>query len=120
MFILPEIAMVGDCTILNAGPNHGQNVADALATRPAGSGSDEASQHLLRSTPTIHSTAATKHLRIYYINADDSFNGGIEKMEILKGQGITTLIPNQNGFDPANLAKIIKAAHQSRRLRRRW
>jgi len=59
---------------------------------------------------TRRNKSATKHLRIYYINADDSFNGGIEKMEILRGEGITTLIPNQNGFDPADLAKIIKAA----------
>ncbi len=91
VFLLPEIAMLGDCTILNAGPNTGKTLLTLwLLTR--------------------RNKAATKHLRIYYINADDSFNGGIEKMEILRGEGITTLIPNQNGFDPANLAKIIKAA----------
>ena len=90
VFILPEVAMLGDCTILNAGPNTGKTLLTLWLL-------------------TQRDKAATKHLRIYYINADDSFNGGIEKMEILKGQGITTLIPNQNGFDPANLAKIIKA-----------
>ena len=91
VFLLPEIAMLGDCTILNAGPNTGKTLLTLwLLTR--------------------RNREATKHLRIYYINADDSFNGGIEKMEMLRGQGITTLIPNQNGFDPANLSKIIKAA----------
>jgi len=91
VFLLPEIAMLGDCTILNAGPNTGKTLLTLWLL-------------------TKRNREATKHLRIYYINADDSFNGGIEKMEMLRGQGITTLIPNQNGFDPANLSKIIKAA----------
>jgi hypothetical protein len=91
VFILPEIAMVGDCTILNAGPNTGKTLLTLwlLGQRDID---------------------ATKHLNIYYINADDSFNGGIEKMEIVRSAQVKTLIPNQRGFDPANLAKIIKAA----------
>lgn len=91
IFLLPEVALLGDCTILNAGPNTGKTLLTLWLL-------------------SQRNREATKHLRIYYINADDSFNGGIEKMEMLRGQGITTLIPNQNGFDPANLAKIIKAA----------
>jgi len=91
VFILPEIAMVGDCTILNAGPNTGKTLLTLW----------------LLSQRDIE---ATKHLNIYYINADDSFNGGIDKMEIVRSAQVKTLIPNQNGFDPANLAKIIKAA----------
>ena len=91
VFILPEIAMVGDCTIINAGPNMGKTLLTLwLLTR--------------------RNKKATSHLQIYYINADDSFNGGIEKMEILKDEGIHTLIPNQNGFESADLSKIIKAA----------
>ena len=94
VFILPEIAMVGDCTILNAGPNTGKTLLTLwlLGQRDL---------------------EATKHLNIYYINADDSFNGGIDKMEIVRSAQVKTLIPNQNGFDPANLAKIIKAAIKS-------
>ena len=91
VFVFPEIAMMGDCTIINAGPNTGKTLL---------------SLWLL----TQRNKEATKHLKIYYINADDSFNGGIEKMEALRGEGITTLIPNQNGFDPADLSKIIKSA----------
>ena len=91
VFILPEIAMVGDCTILNAGPNTGKTLLTLwLLSR--------------------RNKKATEHLQIFYINADDSFNGGIEKMEILRGEGINTLIPNQNGFEPNDLSKIIKAA----------
>ena len=91
VFILPEIAMIGDCTILNAGPNTGKTLLTLWLL-------------------SKRDRAKTKHLRIYYINADDSFNGGIEKMEVLRGDGITTLIPNQNGFDSNDLSKIIKAA----------
>ena len=91
VFVFPEIAMMGDCTIINAGPNTGKTLL---------------SLWLL----TQRDKQATAHLKIYYINADDSFNGGIEKMEALRGEGITTLIPNQNGFDPADLSKIIKSA----------
>ena len=91
VFILPEIAMLGDCTILNAGPNTGKTLMTLwmLCNRDM---------------------EKTKHLDIFYINADDSFNGGIEKMEITRHMGIHHLIPNQNGFDPADLSKIIKAA----------
>tara|TARA_B100000749_G_scaffold280793_1_gene278856 strand:+ start:26565 stop:28691 length:2127 start_codon:yes stop_codon:yes gene_type:complete len=91
VFILPEIAMIGDCTILNAGPNIGKTLLTLWLL-------------------TKRDKKKTKHLEIFYINADDSFNGGIEKMEILKDEGIITLIPNQNGFDSGNLSKIIKAA----------
>jgi hypothetical protein len=91
VFILPEIALVGDCTILNAGPNTGKTLMTLwlLAQRDI---------------------EATAHLNIYYINADDSFNGSIDKMEIVRSAQVKTLIPNQNGFDPANLSKIIKGA----------
>ena len=91
VFVLPEIAMLGDCTILNAGPNTGKTLLTLwlLCNRDM---------------------EATKHLDIFYINADDSFNGSIEKMEITRQFGVHHLIPNQNGFDPANLAKMIKAA----------
>ena len=91
VFILPEIAMVGDCTILNAGPNTGKTLLTLWLL-------------------SKRDLEATKHLNIYYINADDSFNGGIDKMEIVRSAQVKTLIPNQNGFDSANLAKIIKAA----------
>ena len=91
VFILPEIAMVGDCTILNAGPNTGKTLLTLWLL-------------------SKRDMEATKHLNIYYINADDSFNGGIDKMEIVRSAQVKTLIPNQNGFDPANLAKIIKSA----------
>jgi hypothetical protein len=91
VFILPEIAMVGDCTILNAGPNTGKTLLTLWLL-------------------SKRDMEATKHLYIYYINADDSFNGGIDKMEIVRSAQVKTLIPNQNGFESANLAKIIKAA----------
>ena len=94
VFVLPEIALLGDCTILNAGPNTGKTLLTLWLL-------------------TKRDKQATKHLNIYYINADDSFNGGIEKMEILESEGITTFIPNQNGFESENLAKIIKAAIKS-------
>ena len=91
VFILPQIALLGDCTILNAGPNTGKTLLTlwSLCNRDM---------------------EATKHLDIFYINADDSFNGGIEKMKATRHLGIHHLIPNQNGFDPANLSKMIKAA----------
>lgn len=91
VFVLPQIAMMGDCTILNAGPNTGKTLLTLwmLCNRDL---------------------EATKHLTIFYINADDSFNGGLEKMEVTRRFGIHHLIPNQSGFDPADFSKIIKAA----------
>jgi hypothetical protein len=94
VFVLPQIALMGDCTILNAGPNTGKTLLTLwmLCNRDR---------------------EATKHLNIYYINADDSYNGSLEKMKLTREYGIKYLIPNQRGFDPANLSKIIKAAIKS-------
>ena len=79
VFVLPQIALAGELTILNAQFNTGKTLVTLW---------------LLKN----RDMEATKHLDIYYINADDSFNGGIEKMELTESFGVQTLIPNQFGF----------------------
>ena len=79
VFVLPQIALAGELTILNAQYNTGKTLLTLW---------------LLKN----RDMEATKHLDIYYINADDSFNGSLDKMAWTRDFGVHTLIPNQYGF----------------------
>lgn len=45
---------------------------------------------------------------VYYINADDSYNGLIEKLELLKKFKINVLAPGHKGFDTRQIRKLIR------------
>jgi len=89
VFVLPDIALAGDSTIINASPNTGKTLLTL---------------NMLTKRPKVQGH------RVYYINADDSFNGSIEKMKITKDSGITTLIPNEGGFTLEKFGQICKTA----------
>jgi hypothetical protein len=91
VFILPQIALSGDLTIINAAPNAGKTLITLW----------------LLSQRDIE---ATKEQTILYINADDSFPGGIEKAEFMEGFNVHSLIPNQSGFDTDKLTAILREA----------
>ena len=91
VFVLPQMALAGELTILNAQYNTGKTLITLW---------------LLKN----RDMEATKHLDIYYINADDSFNGGIEKMALTESFGVKTLIPNQFGFSIPVFFEILQQA----------
>lgn len=91
VFVLPQIALAGDLTIINASPNAGKTLITLWLL----------SQREME---------ATKDYTILYINADDSFNGGIEKAEFMSGFNVNSLIPNESGFDTDKLTEILREA----------
>jgi hypothetical protein len=88
VFILPDVALSGDSTLINASPNTGKTLI----------------------TLWLLSKGDLKGKEIFYINADDSFNGSIEKMEVLNQFGVNTLIPNENGFGVDMFEGMVKGA----------
>ena len=91
VFILPQIALAGDLTIINAAPNAGKTLITLWLL-------------------SQRDMEATSGRQILYINADDSFNGGIEKAEFMEGFNVHSLIPNQSGFDTDKLTGILREA----------
>lgn len=89
IFVMPDIALVGEFTILNASPNTGKTLlaiwllcqADPLPGR-----------------------------EIYYVNADDGYNGGVEKAKIFEEHGIETLVPDQFDFETKKLIPMLQHA----------
>ena len=91
VFVLPDIALAGQCTIINARGGTGKTL-------------------LILWLLSQRNREATKHLSIHFINADDTYNGGIEKMEILRDFGFYTHIPGQKHFEPRHLDQIIDSS----------
>jgi hypothetical protein len=88
VFVLPDVALSGDSTLINASPNTGKTLI----------------------TLWLLSKGNIKDKQIFYINADDSFNGSIEKMEVMNQFGVNTLIPNENQFNVEMFEGIIKGS----------
>jgi hypothetical protein len=91
VFIFPKIACTGDLTIINAKYNTGKTLlALWLLSR--------------------RDMEATKDFEIFYVNADDSINSAIEKIELMQSVGVRTLIPSHGGFDNSKLGWILQTA----------
>jgi len=94
VFILPKLAMSGQITIINASYNAGKTLLCCWLL----------SQRDQR---------ATTSQQVFYINADDTFDGGIEKCEIMGDYGIKFLIPGQRGFSVEMFTLLLKKAIDS-------
>lgn len=97
-FVLPGIALRGEITYLNAQYNTGKTLLAIW---------------LLCNRDMI----ATKGMRICYVNADDSYNGGLEKTKLTKDHGIDMYVPNQYGFTVEKLNDIMEGAVKVGRAR---
>ena len=98
VFVLPRIACLGDLTIINARFSTGKTLLTLW---------------LLSQRDLID----TQGLKIFYINADDSFNGAIEKAILSESIGVHELVPGQAGFTSDKLEWIIKSAIKTERAR---
>lgn len=92
VFLLPQLALTGQMTLINAAPNTGKTlvVLWLLSQRERDKLPDD--------------------LTIFYINADDSFEGAAEKARRMKNYGLKALIPGQAGFDVSVLNEILTGA----------
>lgn len=95
VFVLDGIALQGQATALYAKPNAGKT--------------------LLTIRMLIDSVKAGRidGKNIYYINADDTFNGMILKGEIFGGCGINMLVPGFNGFEPKEFTQHMERMTQN-------
>lgn len=91
VFILDEIALAGDLTIINASPGTGKTLLTLW----------------LLSKRNIK---LTKGYAFYYVNADDTFNGSIDKCDLMESFGVHSLVPGQKGFDTSDLGDLMEQA----------
>ena len=82
VFVLANLALLGQATTIYARANTGKT--------------------LLVLWMLIQSIIAgrIKGENVIYINADDTYTGFIQKLELAEKYGFHMLMPNQNGFDP--------------------
>jgi hypothetical protein len=57
---------------------------------------------------------ALKDQKIYYINADDDFNGSVSKSELMERYGVHTLIPNERCFDVQKFESMLTNAVETK------
>lgn len=89
VFVLPEIAMTGNLTIINASYNAGKTLLTLWLLRK-------------------REQAALGGKSILYLNADDTYQGAIDKMEFMKAHEVEFLIPGQQGFEMATFPLLME------------
>ncbi len=89
-FVMKDIAILGQWTTLYAAPNTGKTLLTLW---------------LLREQILIGELDADK---VFYINADDTYRGAVEKIEIAEQLGMEMLIPNSNEFKTKYVPKLMQ------------
>jgi hypothetical protein len=79
-FLFDDLVLVGQSTVFYAPPNTGKTL------------------FIIHQLLQAHRQGQLDNLDVYFINADDSQNALIEKMEILKHTNIQTIVPGYHGF----------------------
>lgn len=83
-YVLGNVALMGQWTTFYAAPNSGKTLIT-----------------LKLISEFVSNDELTKR-KVLYVNVDDTYKGGIEKLEIAEEHGFSMLLPNVSGFD-ANL-----------------
>ena len=98
VYVFPDIALLGELTIINAKWSSGKTLLALW---------------LLKN----RDLEQTRDLEIFFINADDSYNGGIEKMNWTKEYGIQTCVPGQRGFSIKGFLENLQLAIDQNKAR---
>ncbi len=88
-FIFDRLVLKGQSNILFAPPNAGKTLL------------------IINQLKQAHTTGLLDGLSVFYVNADDSQSGIIEKTEILAAIGVHTLVPGYNHFKSHSLLGIL-------------
>ena len=88
-FVLKDVAILGQWTTLYAAPNTGKTLITLWLLR-------EALQSFCLDGDDI-----------FYVNADDSYRGIVEKTELAEQWGFHMVAPNQNGFNSAEITQLM-------------
>lgn len=89
VFIFDRLVLKGQSTTLFAPPNSGKTLL------------------VINQLKQSHAAGLINDLSVFYINADDTQNGVIEKTEILESIGVHVLVPGYNGFESHSLLAIL-------------
>ena len=91
VYILGEFALLGQITNLYAGPNTGKTLTTIKL--------------LLDGVKANR----IKGEDVFYINADDTYKGLVNKTEIVGAYGINMLAPGHNGFERIHVEQVLKS-----------
>lgn len=94
-FVLDNLAILGQWTVFYAGPNTGKTLL---------------TQWLLKEAVARGDVDGSK---VFYANCDDTYRGGIEKLEIAEEFGYQMMLPNVKGFKPDSLVATMSALAES-------
>ncbi|NOT13044.1 MAG: hypothetical protein HOP23_14615 [Methylococcaceae bacterium] len=86
VFVLPDIALLGQATVIYAAPNTGKTLLTL---------------HLLIDGIKQGCVGGND---IFYINADDTHKGLVEKLELAEQHGFNMLVPRHKGFEADQLS----------------
>lgn len=89
IFIFDRLVLKGQSNVLFAPPNSGKTLL------------------IINQLKHAYINERLNGLSVFYVNADDSQNGIIEKTDILSPIGLHTLVPGYNGFKPHSLLHIL-------------
>ncbi|WP_298220751.1 AAA family ATPase [Halothiobacillus sp.] len=90
VFIMGEIAILGQLTAIYAKPNTGKTlITISLIIEAIKSGRINAGD-------------------VFYVNADDTFRGLVSKLELAELYGFNMLAPGENGFNTKHFAEYLK------------
>lgn len=92
VYVLPDIAILGQWTVIYAAPNSGKTLLT------------------LRMLADTVKSGRIDGNKVFYINADDGYRGGVEKGEIAKEYGFHMLIPGEFSINdlPATMRELAK------------
>ena len=89
MFVLKDIAILGQWTTFYAAPNTGKTLITLWLLR-------EALQDFCLDGDDV-----------FYVNADDNYRGIVEKTELAEHWGFHMVAPNLNGFNSAEITDLM-------------
>ncbi|MFL9782476.1 hypothetical protein BCV35_011780 [Vibrio cyclitrophicus] len=89
IFIFDRLVLKGQSSTLFAPPNSGKTLL------------------IINQLKQSYTAGLINDLSVFYINADDTQNGVIEKTEILESIGVHVLVPGYNGFESHSLLAIL-------------
>lgn len=92
VFVLPKIALQGQATVIYAKPNTGKTLLTL---------------HMLITAIEAGNISPDD---VFYINADDTYNGSIIKGDLSDQYGFHMLVPGEEGFTEKHLARLMMYA----------
>jgi len=88
-FVLKDIALLGQWTTLYAAPNTGKTLLTLWLLKE------------------VLATAELDGDDVFYVNADDSFKGIVQKTELAEEWGFHMVVPNHNGFTHSDIVELM-------------